>query len=101
MPPPIPHGPDKPFPYVLYNIKYLLVISHSGGHPLSLIVTYSMISADYALVLGNRVFPSLLFYQILLFRLYLRRYVNNLVIHPQECTFAKFKADFSCNFTNF
>ena len=29
----------KLFPYMLYNIKYLLVISHSGGYPLSLIVT--------------------------------------------------------------
>ena len=86
---------------MLYNIKYLLVISHSGGYPLSLIVTYSMISADYALVLGNRAFPNLLFHQILLFRLYLRKYVNNLVIHRQKCTFAKFKSDLSCNFTNF
>ena len=31
--------------YVLCNIKYLIVISHSGGYPLSLIVTYSMSSA--------------------------------------------------------
>ena len=52
----------KVFPYVLYNIKYLLVISHSGGYPLSLIVTYSMISSYYALVLGNRPFPNLLFH---------------------------------------
>ena len=72
------------FPYVLYNIKYLLVISHSRGYPLSLIVTYSMISAYYTLVLGNRPFPNLLFCQILLFGLYLRKYANNLVIHPQK-----------------
>ena len=89
------------FPYVLYNIKYLLVISHSGCYPLSLKVTYSMSSAHYALVLGNRPFPNLLFYQILFSRLYLRKYVNNLVIQPQKSTFGKFKADFSCNFTNF
>ena len=60
-----------------------------------------MISASYALALGNRPFPNLLVHQILLFRLYLRKYLNNLVIHRQKCTFAKFKADFSCNFTNF
>ena len=64
-------------------------------------ITYSMSSANYALVLGNRPFPNLLFYQILLFRLYLRKDVNNLVIHPQKSTFAKFKADFSCNLLNF
>ena len=64
-------------------------------------VTYSMSSADYALVLGNRPFPSLLFCQILLFRMYLRKDENNLVIHPQKSKFAKFKADFSCNFLNF
>ena len=89
------------FPYVLYNIKYLLVIPYLGGYPLSLIVTYSMISAYYALVFGNRPFPNLLFYQILLFHLYLRKQVNDLVIHPQKCTSAKFKADFACNFTYF
>ena len=64
---------------MLYNIKYFLVISYSGGYPLSLIVTYSMISAYYALVLGSRPFPNLLFHQIFLFPLYLRKYVNNLV----------------------
>ena len=81
----------KLFPYLLYNIKYLSVISHSGGYPLSLIVTYSMISAYYALVLGSGPFPNLLFHQILLFRLYLRKYVNDVVIQPQKYTFAKFK----------
>ena len=92
----------KLFPYVLYNIKYLLVIiSYSGGYPLLLIVTYSMSSANYGLVLSDRPFPNLLFYQILLFCLHLRKYVNDLVIHPQKSTFAKFTADFSCNFTNF
>ena len=85
---------------MLYNIKYLLVISHSRGYSLSLLVTYCMSSA-YTLVLGNRPFPNLLFYQILLFRLYLRKYVNNLVFQPQKSTLAKFKADFSRNFTNF
>ena len=45
----------------------MLVISHLGGYPLSIIVTYSMISAYYALVLGNRPFPNL------------RIYVGNLV----------------------
>ena len=35
-------------------------------------VTYSMSSANYALVLANRPFPSLLFHQILLFLLDLR-----------------------------
>ena len=64
-------------------------------------VTYSMSSANCALVLGNRLFLSLLFYQILLFWLYLRKDVNNLVIHPQKGTLAKFKADFSCIFLNF
>ena len=63
-------------------------------------VTYSMSFANCALFLGNRPFPSLLLYQILLFRLYLRKDVNNLVIRPQKITFAKFKADFSCNFLN-
>ena len=69
----------------------MLVTSHLGGYPLTLIVTYSMSSAYYALILGNKPFSNLLFYQILLFRLCLRKYVNNLVIHPQKCTFAKFK----------
>ena len=74
------------FPYVLYNIKYLLVISKSGGYPLRVIVTYSMSSAYYALVLGNRPFPNLFFYQILLFHLHFTTHVNNLVIHPQKST---------------
>ena len=52
----------KLFPYVLYNIKYLLVILSSGGYPVLLKVTYSMSSAYYALVLGDRPFPNLLFY---------------------------------------
>ena len=64
----------KPFLYVLYNIKYLLVISNSEGYPLSLIVHFSMSSAYYALVLGDRLFPNLLFCQILLFGFYLRKY---------------------------
>ena len=68
---------------------------------ISVMATYSMNSANCALVLGNRRFPRLLFYQILLFRLYLRKDVKNLVINPQKSTFAKFKADFSCNFLNF
>ena len=42
-----------------------------------------------------------IYFLSLFFGLYLRKYVNNLVIHPQKSTFAKFKADFSCNFTNF
>ena len=29
--------------------------------------------------------------------LHLRKYVNNLVIHFQKSTFAKFTVDFSCN----
>ena len=66
----------KPFSYVLYNVKYLLVISFSGGYRLLLIVTYSRSSLYYALVFGDRPFPILLFYQILLFRLYLKKYVN-------------------------
>ena len=75
----------KLFPYLLSNIKYLLVISHSGGYPLSLIVTYGMISAYYALVLSDRPFPNSLFCQGLLFGLYLiKKYANNLVIHPQK-----------------
>ena len=74
----------KLFPSVLCNIEHLLVISFSGGYPLLLIVTYSMSSAYDALVLGDRPFPTLLFYQILLFCLYLRKYVDNLVIHPKK-----------------
>ena len=61
-------------------------------------VTYSMGSANYTLVLGNRPFPTLLFDQIFLFRLHLRKDVNNLALHSQKSTFAKSKADFSCNF---
>ena len=75
---------NKLFPYVLYNVKYLLVISFSGGYPLLVVVTYSMSSAFYALFFGDRPFPNLLIYQIFLFRLYLRKYVNNLVIHLQK-----------------
>ena len=41
----------------------------------------------YALVLGNRSFLNLLFYQILLFLLHLTEYVNYLVIHFQKSTF--------------
>ena len=85
----------------MYNIKYLLVICHSRGCPLSLKVTYIMSSAHYALVLGNRPFPNLLFYHILFSSLYLRKYANNLVIHSQKNAFTKFKADFSCNFKEF
>ena len=79
----------------------LIVMSHSGGYPLSLIVTYGMSSAYCALVLGDRYFPDILFCQVLLFCFYLRKYVNNLVIHRQKSTFAKFTAGFSCNFKNF
>ena len=43
-----------------------------------------MSSAYCALILGNRTFPNLLFYQTLLFRLHLTKYVNNLVIHPRK-----------------
>ena len=38
----------------------------------------------YTLVLDYRPLPNLLFYEILLFRLYLGKYVNNLVIQPQK-----------------
>ena len=69
---------------MLYNIKYLLVTSHSEDYPFSLIATYSMSSAYYALLLGDRPFPNLSFCQILLFSLYLRKYANNLVIHPPK-----------------
>ena len=61
-------------------------------------VTYSMSSAYYALVLGHSAIPEFIFYQILLFRLYLRKFVSNLVIHPQKNMFAKFTAAFSCNY---
>ena len=60
-----------------------------------------MSSAYYALVLGDRPFSNLLFYQILSFRLHLRKFANNLVIHPEKSMFVKFTADFYCNFTNF
>ena len=46
---------------MLHNIKYLLVISHSEGYPLPLIVTYSTGFAYYALFLGDRPFPNLFF----------------------------------------
>ena len=45
-------------------------------------VTYSMSSENYALLLADRPFPSLLFYQSLLFRLYFR--INNLAVDPQK-----------------
>ena len=83
---------------MLHNIKYLLVISHSEGYPLPLIVTYSTGFAYYALVLGDRPFPNLFFCQILLFGMYLRKYVNNLVITLKKSTFANFTDDFSCKF---
>ena len=54
-------------------------------------------SVYYALVLGNRSFLNLLFYQILLLRPHLTEYVNYLFVHPQKDTFSKFKANFSCN----
>ena len=56
-----------------------------------------MSSVYYALVLGNRSFLNLLFYQILLFLLQLTEYGNYLVIDSQKSTFSKIKADFSCN----
>ena len=59
-----------------------------------------MCCAYYAQVIDDRPFPNLVFYQILLFRLYLRKHVNNLVIHPHKSTFGKCAAAFSCNFTN-
>ena len=43
-----------------------------------------MSSVYDALVLGDRPFPPNLFYQILLFGLYLRKYANNVVIYPQK-----------------
>ena len=45
-----------------------------------------MSSAYYALVPSDRPFPHLLFYQILLYRLHLRKYVKDFVIHPQKST---------------
>ena len=62
--------------------------------PPLIIVTHSMSSAFYVLVLRNITFPNLLFYQILLFRLYLRKYVNNLVIHPQKICLQNLKLIF-------
>ena len=43
-----------------------------------------MSSAYYALVLDNRPFPNLLFYQILLFRLHLTTHVNNFGYSPSK-----------------
>ena len=43
-----------------------------------------MSSVYYALVLENRSFLNLFFYQVLLFRLHLTEYVNYLVTHPQK-----------------
>ena len=51
-----------------------------------------MSSVYYALVLRNKPFPNLLFYQILLYHPYLTTHVNNLVIHPQKSTLATFRA---------
>ena len=45
----------------------------------------------YALVLGNRSFLNLLFYQILLFLVHLTEYVKYSVIHFQKSTFSKIK----------
>ena len=61
------------------------------------IVTYSIGSVYYVLVLGNRSFLNLLFHQILLFHVNLTEYVNYFVIYSQKSTFSKIKADFSCN----
>ena len=44
-----------------------------------------MSSPYYALVLGDRPFLILLFYQILLFCLYLRKYINKLVTFKKVC----------------
>ena len=64
-------------------------------------MSYSHLQYDssvyYALVIGNRSFLTLLFYQILLFGPHLTEYVNFLFIHLQKGTFSNFKADFSCN----
>ena len=84
----------KLFPYVLYNIKYLLVIFHSGGYPLSLIATCSMISAYYAPILGNRPLLNSLFRQFLLFRLYLRKYVNNWLFNLKKIHLQNLKVIF-------
>ena len=78
----------------------MLVISKSGGYPLWVIVSYSMSSVYYALVLDNRASPNLLFYQILLFWLHLTTYVNNLVIHPQKVRLQNLKLICSCLFLN-
>ena len=44
-------------------------------------------SIDYHnlyLLIYNRLFPNLAFCQVLLFRLYLRKFANSLVIYPQK-----------------
>ena len=87
------------FPIPCTILFVCTVILKSERYPLWVIVSYSMSSAYYALVLGNRSFLNLLFYQILLFLLHLTEYVNYLVIESQKSTFWKIKADFSCNLT--
>ena len=59
------HNIYKLFPYVLYDTKYMLVISHLGGYPVTLIFTYRLNSAYYALVFCNRPFLDLFIHQIL------------------------------------
>ena len=101
----------KLFPYVLYNIKYLLVISRSGSYQQD--SPYSHLQQDLCILCTSpwqQTFPKFInsyFFCVfflcvffLLFGLYLKKQVSNLVIHPQKYIFAKFKADFSCNFTN-
>ena len=41
---------------------------------------------------------NLLFHQILLFRMHLRKNVNNLVIRPQKCTLQNLKQIFPVSF---
>ena len=78
----------------------MLVIYFSCGYHLLLMVTYRMSSAYYALVLGDRSFLNLLFYQIFLFHLYLRNNLNrgltlNVTVKPLfklfQLVFMKFR----------
>ena len=42
----------------------------------------------------NRLFPNLILFQIFLFRLYIRKFVNNLLNYPQKISLQNFKSLF-------
>ena len=84
----------KLFPYVLNNIKYLLVISHSGGYPWSLTVTYIMSFAYYALVFGNKPFDFIILSNFVNSFVFKKIINNSWLFTLKKSFFSKFKADF-------